>query len=129
MFTHIVVGSNDLEKSRNFYDAIFAAAGGTPGVIDAKGRLVYAKDGFRFMITKPINGNAATFANGGTIGMLMKSQDMVEAWHDAGVSNGGETAESPPGVRDLGTRKVHLAYLRDPDGNKLCASFPIPNPA
>lgn len=129
MFTHIVVGSDDLERSRRFYDAIFTAAGGTAGTVDPKGRLVYPKDGFRFMVTKPINGESASFANGGTIGMLMKSPEMVEAWHDAGVANGGETAENPPGVRDLGTRKVYLAYLRDPDGNKLCASFPIPNPA
>lgn len=126
MFTHIVVGSNDLDKSRKFYDAIFSAAGGPAGTLDPKGRLVYPKDGFRFLVTKPIDGNAASFANGGTIGMLMKSPEMVEAWHAAGVANGGASIENPPGVRDLGTRKVYLAYLRDPDGNKLCASYPIP---
>ena len=129
MFTHIFVGSNDLERSRQFYDAIFAAAGGSAGVVDAKGRLVYAKDGFRFLVTRPIYGEAASFANGGTIGMLMTSVDMVQAWHDAGIANGGTSAEDPPGVRDLGARKVCLAYLRDPDGHKLCASLPLPRPA
>jgi catechol 2,3-dioxygenase-like lactoylglutathione lyase family enzyme len=123
MFSHIVVGSNDLEAARKFYDAVFTAAGGTVGSFDAKGRLVYSKDGQRFLITKPINGKAASLANGGTIGFTMKSSEMVDSWHAAGIANGGATAENPPGIREAGTRKLHLAYLRDPDGNKLCAGF------
>ena len=127
MFTHIVVGSNDLERSRRFYDAIFATMGAEAGTLDAKGRFVYSKDGYRLLITKPINGQAATFANGGTIGLLMTSPEMVEAWHAAGVAIGGTTAEDPPGVRQVGPRKAYLAYLRDPDGNKLCASCRLPD--
>jgi len=122
MFTHIVVGSNDLERSRRFYDAIFTAMGAEAGTLDAKGRFVYSKDGYRLLVTKPINGQAATFANGGTIGLLMAGPDMVEAWHAAGIANGGTTAEDPPGIRQTGARKAYIAYLRDPDGNKLCAS-------
>jgi len=125
MFTHIVVGSNDIERSQRFYDAVFAAAGGSPGQIDAKGRIVYAKDGNRLMVTRPINGQPASFANGGTIGLLMASPEMIEAWHAAGISNGGTTAEDPPGIRQIGTRKVYIAYLRDPDGNKFCASCTV----
>jgi len=121
VFSHIVVGSNDLDASKKFYDAVFEACGGAAGVFDAKGRVVYSKDGMRFIVTRPINGEAATFANGGTIGFTMKNPDMVEAWHAAGVANGGTTAENPPGIRDLGQRKLYLAYLRDPAGNKLCA--------
>ncbi|HWK15544.1 MAG TPA: VOC family protein [Rhizobiaceae bacterium] len=124
MFSHIVVGSNDIEASKRFYDALFQAAGSAEGNVDAKGRIVYSKDGFRFLVTKPINGESATFANGGTIGFLLKDPAMVEAWHEAGVANGGTTAENPPGIRDMGHRKVYLAYLRDPAGNKLCASCP-----
>ncbi len=127
MFTHIMVGSNDLERSRRFYDALFAASGGSAGTIDAKGRLVYPKDGYRFMVTKPINGQSATFANGGTIGLLMADPAMVDAWHAAGIANGGSTAEDPPGVRQIGSRKAYIAYLRDPDGNKLCASCRVPD--
>jgi catechol 2,3-dioxygenase-like lactoylglutathione lyase family enzyme len=119
MFSHIVVGSNDLDRSRKFYDATFAAIGAGPGTIDAKGRLVYTKDGARLLITKPIDGKDATHANGGTIGLKMDNPEMAKAWHDAGVANGGTSIENPPGVRE-GTRRLFLAYLRDPDGNKLC---------
>ena len=126
MFPHIMVGSNDLERSRRFYDAIFAAAGADAGTVDAKGRLVYPKDGYRLMITRPIDGQPATFANGGTIGLLMSAPDVVDAWHAAGLANGGATAEDPPGIRQVGARKSYIAYLRDPDGNKLCASCRLP---
>ena len=120
MFSHIVVGSNDLEASRAFYDATFAALGVAAGTIDAKGRLVYSKDGARFLITRPIDGKPATFANGGTIGLKMDSPDVVKAWHAAGVANGGTSIEDPPGVRESAAGKLFLAYLRDPYGNKLC---------
>lgn len=125
MFTHIVVGSNDLDASKAFYDAIFTVSGGEAGTIDPKGRAAYSKDGMRFLVTKPINGEPATFANGGTIGFSMKSPEMVDAWHAAGVANGGTSIENPPGIRDLGTRKLYLAYLRDPAGNKLCAGCAV----
>lgn len=120
MFSHIVVGSNDLERSRRFYDATFGAAGAAPGTVDAKGRLVYSKDGARFLVTRPIDGKDATHANGGTIGLRMDSPETVKAWHDAGVANGGTSIENPPGIRESPSGKLYLAYLRDPDGNKLC---------
>jgi catechol 2,3-dioxygenase-like lactoylglutathione lyase family enzyme len=116
MFTHIMVGSDDIERSKKFYDALFAAIGGNPGDIDARGRLRYVHNGGVFMVTKPINGKVAQCANGGTIGMSMASSEQADAWHKAGVANGGTSVEDPPGLR--GT--VYLAYLRDPDGNKLC---------
>lgn len=121
MFTHIVVGSNDLQKSKSFYDAIFTAAGGGPGAAHGD-RLVYAHKGQSFMVTKPINGQPATFANGGTIGLAMDSPEQAKAWHDAGCASGGVSCEDPPGVRDLGFARMYLAYLRDPDGNKLCGA-------
>lgn len=122
MFSHIVVGTNDIDAAKRFYDAIFVAAGGTAGTIDPKGRIMYAKDGKRFMVTRPLDGNPATHANGGTIGLLMESAEMVDAWHAAGLANGGVNAESLPGVRVHGDRRIYIGYLRDPDGNKLCAS-------
>ncbi|MCW1430312.1 VOC family protein [Novosphingobium sp. JCM 18896] len=124
MFTHVVVGSNDLQKSKTFYDALFGAIGGNPGA-DMGTRLAYMHNGANFMVTKPINGEAATFANGGTIGFGMASAEQADAWHAAGVANGGTTCEDAPGPRDLGFAKLHLAYLRDPDGNKLCAMYPL----
>lgn len=124
MFSHIFVGSNDLDRSKKFYDALFAALGGKPGFADPKGRLIYAHNGSMFMVTKPINGEPATPANGGTIGFAMTGPEQANAWHAAGVANGGTTCEDPPGVRPA--NNLYLAYLRDPDGNKLCALHAMP---
>ncbi|HEY1934708.1 MAG TPA: VOC family protein [Acetobacteraceae bacterium] len=120
MFSHIMVGSNDIARSKVFYDAVFGAMGAKPATPDAKGRLIYAHNGGRFMVSKPIDGGAATHANGGTIGLLMASPEQADAWHNAGVANGGQSIEDPPGIRQGGAGPMFLAYLRDPDGNKLC---------
>ena len=120
MFNHVMVGSNDLARSRAFYDAVIGAMGGKPGVQDAMGRLIYAHRGGRLMVTKPIDGGAATGANGGTLGFKMESDAEVAAWHKAGMENGGVSCEDPPGPRQGPNGSVYLAYLRDPDGNKLC---------
>ena len=126
MFSHIMVGSSDIARSKKFYDAVFTAMGGKPGTEDAKGRLIYAHNGGRFMVSKPIDGKAATHANGGTIGFTMSDSKQVDAWHAAGVSNGGKTCEDPPGVRQGAAGQLYLAYLRDPDGHKLCAVHRMP---
>ncbi len=126
MFSHVMVGSNDVAGSKKFYDALFLAMGGAPGVEDAKGRLIYAHNGGRFMVSKPIDGKPATHANGGTIGFSMRDPKQADAWHEAGVANGGTTIEDPPGVRQGASGEIYLAYLRDPDGNKLCAVYRIP---
>ncbi|OLP54681.1 glyoxalase [Rhizobium rhizosphaerae] len=118
MFTHIMIGSNDIDRSQAFYDATFAALGGKPGEKDARGRLIYSHEGGRLMITTPIDGKPATAANGGTIGIAAASAEHVRAWHDAGVAHGGMSIETPPTERPNG---VFVAYLRDPDGNKLTA--------
>jgi catechol 2,3-dioxygenase-like lactoylglutathione lyase family enzyme len=119
MFNHITIGSNDLDGAKRFYDAILGAMGAAPGSFDAKGRLNYAHDGGRLMITKPLNGEPATGANGGTIGFKLASPEQVDAWHAAGIENGGKAIEDPPGPRAGGA--LYLAYLADPAGNKLCA--------
>jgi catechol 2,3-dioxygenase-like lactoylglutathione lyase family enzyme len=121
MFSHVMVGSNDLARSKTFYDALFSTMGGKPGVMDARGRLIYAHNGGRFMVSKPIDGQAATHANGGTIGFTVASPEEAEAWHKAGIANGGSAIEDPPGVRQGAAGSIYLAYLRDPDGTKLCA--------
>jgi catechol 2,3-dioxygenase-like lactoylglutathione lyase family enzyme len=126
MFSHVVVGSNDIARSTIFYDALFGAIGGKAGVQDAKGRLLYMCNGGLFMVSKPIDGNTATHANGGTIGIAMASPEQANAWHEAGVANGGTSIEDPPGVREGGAVRLYLAYLRDPDGNKLCALYRMP---
>lgn len=121
MYSHVMVGSNDIDRSRNFYDALFGALGGKPGFQDPKGRLIYMHNGAMFMVTKPINGAPATAANGGTIGFAMIDAAQADAWHAAGIANGGTAVEEAPGVRKNDFGDLYLAYLRDPDGNKLCA--------
>ena len=126
MFSHMMVGSNDLKKSKTFYDALFGALGGKPGRADDKGRLIYAHNGSLFLVGSPIDGAAATHANGGTIGFAAKDPEQADAWHKAGVENGGTAIEDAPGVRSNAFGSLYLAYLRDPDGNKLCAAHRMP---
>ena len=121
MFSHMTVGSNDLAKAQAFYDAIFAAMGAKPAFIDPKGRLIYRHKGATFLVTKPIDGNPACIGNGMTVGLQMDSPEMADAWHAAGLASGGKAIEDPPGWREGGGMRLYLAYLRDPDGNKLCA--------
>ena len=126
MFSHVMVGSNDIDRSKKFYDALFGAVGGKPGTQDAKGRLIYAHNGGLLLVSKPIDGQPATHANGGTIGFAMDGPEQADAWHKAGVAHGGKAIEDPPGVRQGGMGALYLAYLRDPDGNKLCALRRMP---
>jgi len=120
MFSHIMVGSNDLARSKTFYDAVMATLGHGPAVMDGH-RMFYMTPTGIFAVSQPIDGKPATFANGGTIGFAVDSPEQGDAWHASGVANGGATCEDPPGTREGGLGKMYLAYLRDPDGNKLCA--------
>lgn len=121
MYSHNMVGSNDVARSKAFYDALFTAVGGNAGIQDDKGRLIYMHNDGLFLVTPPIDGEPATAGNGCTIGFAMTSPAQADAWHAAGVAAGGKAIEDPPGVREAGFGKLYLAYLRDPDGNKLCA--------
>ena len=123
MFSHVMVGSNDTARSKKFYDALFVAMGANAGTEDARGRLIYTHNGGRFMVSKPIDGKPASHANGGTIGFTMSSADQAVAWHKAGIANGGVSIEDPPGFRQGPAGQIYLAYLRDPDGNKLVGVY------
>lgn len=120
MFNHIMLGANDLQKSKVFYDATLGALGHEPGVMDAKGRCFWVTQSGVFSISKPINGESACNGNGSTIGFAAENSALADAWHEAGVANGGTTCEDPPGVREGSSGQIYLAYLRDPDGNKIC---------
>ena len=120
MFSHIMIGTNDLTKAKSFYDALLGTIGVPPAVVDGH-RIFYMTPTGIFSISQPIDGKPATHANGGTIGFAASSPDQAKAWHAAGIAHGGTTCEDPPGVREGGMGKMFLAYLRDPDGNKLCA--------
>jgi catechol 2,3-dioxygenase-like lactoylglutathione lyase family enzyme len=125
MFSHIMVGSNDIERSKRFYDALFDSIGANPGREDEKG-VNYMHNGAVFMVRPPLDGGEATHGNGSTIGFTVNSPEQVQAWHDAGVASGGTSIENPPGIRQGTFGPLYLAYLRDPDGNKLCALHRIP---
>ena len=127
MYSHVMLGSNDLDRSKKFYDALFAATGGKEGRVDPRGRLVYVNNGGILLITKPIDGEAATPGNGSTVGFAVDGPEQAQAWEQAGVAAGGTAIEDPPGVRSGSGMNLYLAYLRDPDGNKLCALHRLPS--
>ncbi len=120
MFSHVMVGANDIEESRKFYNALLGSLGYPEGVMDDKGRVFWFAETGIFAISKPIDGEAATCGNGSTVGFSVTGPEQADAWHAAGLANGGTTCEDPPGVRE-GAMTLYLAYLRDPSGNKLCA--------
>lgn len=127
MFTHVMVGANDVESARKFYDATMGALGHGPaqGPVGAP-RLFYGGFGAGALgVGKPANGEAARYANGGTIGLAAKSKEQVDAWHAAGIANGG-SCEGAPGPRPNAPGRAYGAYLRDPEGNKLCAFCQLP---
>jgi catechol 2,3-dioxygenase-like lactoylglutathione lyase family enzyme len=120
MFSHIMIGTNDLDRAKAFYDTLLGTLGVRPAVVDGH-RIFYIAPTGVFSVSKPINGEPATCANGGTIGFAAASPEQADAWHAAGLAAGGVSCEEPPGVRESAAGKLYLAYLRDPDGNKLCA--------
>jgi catechol 2,3-dioxygenase-like lactoylglutathione lyase family enzyme len=127
MFSHVMIGSNDLERARRFYDAVLGVVGvGEPFAntnSTGQRRLFYSHGGGAFCVTEPIDGAEATCANGATIGFKCDSPEQVHAFHDTAVAQGGTSIEAPPGPRDGPLGPLYLAYVRDPDGHKLCALF------
>jgi catechol 2,3-dioxygenase-like lactoylglutathione lyase family enzyme len=127
MFSHMMVGTNDIERSKRFYDAVLGVLGaGEPMRNNAKtghARLFYRHDGSTFCVSQPINGEAATVSNGATLGFKCASPEQLQAFHDTAVAHGGTSIEQPPGPRDGPSGTIYLAYVRDPDGNKLCALY------
>lgn len=121
MFTHIVVGADDVDVSRSFYDAVLGALGIARSHMDGRGRALYSSPQGLFVVSRPINGEAACHANGGTIGFAAASPTEVDAWHAAGIAHGGSMCEDPPGWRESEFGDLYAAYLRDPAGNKICA--------
>jgi catechol 2,3-dioxygenase-like lactoylglutathione lyase family enzyme len=119
MFSHIMVGANNIEESKAFYDAVLGAIGYKSGVIDPKGRCFYVTSSGIFSISIPIDGEPASPGNGSTVAFTVESTEAGDAWHAAGIANGGTTCEDPPGIRE--EMNIYLAYMRDPAGNKLCA--------
>ena len=125
MFNHIMIGTNDIAKSKAFYEKVLAVLGGRNAIdnTSASGhqRAIFIHDGNTFMLTQPIDGEAATCANGMTIGFKCDSPEQVKELHDVAVVNGATSIEGPPGPRDAGQLgTMHLSYFRDLDGHKIC---------
>ena len=114
MFSHIMVGANDIEESKKFYDSIFKVLGAEPGVLSVNptghNRYMYFLDGNVFLISEPINDEEATVGNGSTVGFALKSAEQGDEWHEAGINNGGTTCEDPPGIREGMGMKLYLAH-------------------
>ncbi|WP_298635335.1 VOC family protein [uncultured Umboniibacter sp.] len=124
MFSHMMIGSNDIEASKTFYDAVLAVLGAGEAMthVNATGqkRLFYIHNGSTFSISEPINGEPATVANGSTIGFACDSPEQLQALHDVAIANGGRSVEGAPGPRDSDIGVMYLCYFLDPDGHKVC---------
>ena len=125
MFSHVMIGTNNLDRAKSFYDAVLGTLGVPPGFVD-RHRIFWRTPTGVFSVSLPIDGQPATIGNGGTIGFAAQSTEQADAWHAAGLAQGGKTCEELPGVREGAAGKLYLAYLRDPDGNKICAMHRLP---
>jgi catechol 2,3-dioxygenase-like lactoylglutathione lyase family enzyme len=121
MFSHIMLGGDNIESAKAFYDATLGALGHSPGTVDPKGRAFWFTASGIFSVSVPIDGQPACGGNGSTVGFAAKSPEEADAWHAAGLAHGGTAIEDPPGWREGNGMKLYLAYLRDPSGNKICA--------
>lgn len=121
MFSHLMIGAIDVAISKSFYDAALGELGIKPGFVGPMGRAMYMHGGNIFMLTQPINGDEPSGANGGTIGFTAATPEEADAFHKAGLANGGTAIEDAPGWREGNGMRLYLAYLRDPAGNKICA--------
>ncbi|KQN04042.1 glyoxalase [Sphingomonas sp. Leaf407] len=126
MLFHTMIGSNDIDRSKRFYDTVLGTLGVQEATLNIAGsghtRLIYrGREGTVFIVTQPINDEPATAANGGTVAFQCSSPEQVKQFHDVAVANGGTSIEAPPGPRETPSMgRIELAYVRDPDGNKLC---------
>ena len=125
MFSHIMIGTNNLDKAKSFYDAVLGTLGVPAGMVD-RHRVFWRTPAGVFSVSQPIDGQPATVCNGGTIGFACQSPEQLLAWHAAGLAHGGTACEDPPGLREGLSGKMHLAYLRDLDGHKICGLYRVP---
>ena len=126
MFNHLIMGANDIDKSKSFYEKVLGVLGfeGQPLEHTSDSghkRVFFMHDGSMFGISEPIDDQPATHGNGTTLGFKCTSPEQVKEFHDVAVANGGTTCEDPPGLRESSLGPMHLSYVRDPSGNKLCA--------
>ena len=117
IFTHVTVGTNDLTKAREFYDAVLAPLGVKRLKDFGEGGSCWGVTSEEFMVLKPADGKPATVANGGTISFEAPSRAAVAAFHKAALDRGAKD-EGAVGPRTFWPH-AHAGYCRDLDGNKL----------
>ena len=124
MLNHVMIGSNDILKTKSFYNAVLGVLGAAEPIENVhdtgQTRLFYIHEGSTFSISEPINGQPVSVANGSTIGFVCNSPEQVKELHDVAVANGGSSIEEPPGPREGSMGVMHLCYFLDPDGHKIC---------
>jgi catechol 2,3-dioxygenase-like lactoylglutathione lyase family enzyme len=119
IYTHTCLGANDLGRAQRFYDAVMAPLGvRNLGAFLDQG-ISYGRTVPELLVLLPLDGGVATAANGATLGFQAPDRAAVEAFHAAGLANGGQDAGAP-GPRGA-VPNAYGAYLLDPDGNKICA--------
>ncbi len=127
MLNHIMIGSDDIEKSKRFYNAVLGVLGASEPIVNindtGQTRLFYVHNGSAFCITEPINGKPVSVANGSTVGFVCTSPEQLQEFHDVAVANGGVSVEDPPGPREGAMGVMYLCYFLDPDGHKICGVY------
>lgn len=126
MFTHMFLGSNDVDQSRSFYQAALGALGINNVMPADQPRCIFPSEHGSLIIGAPANGQPATASNGFTVGFAAPDMAAIDAFHAAGLANGG-TDEGAPGPRPNAPGNAYGAYLRDPDGHKICAFCQMPD--
>lgn len=130
MFSHIMIGTNDIDKSIAFYTKVLGVVGaGEPRINQASTghtRAFFMHDGGVFSLSQPINDEPATCANGMTIGLACDSPEQVKELHDVAVAAGATSIEAAPGLRQGAMGAMHLCYFRDLDGHKICGIYRVP---
>lgn len=123
MLGYVTIGANDLDRACSFYDAAMGALGFKRKFKDG-GWAGYGPEhgDADFMLCAPFNGQPATWGNGVMVALKAPSRAAVDAFHERGLGAGGKD-EGAPGVRGEGDPPWYGAYLRDPEGNKICAYY------
>jgi len=127
MFSHVMIGSDDIERSKSFYNSVLGVLGAKEPIVNVNDtgqtRLFYIHNDSIFCVTEPINGESMSAANGSTIGFTCDSSEQVKELHDVAIANGATSIEGPPGLRNNTTGKKYLCYFLDPDGHKICGMY------
>ncbi|MBH2009704.1 MAG: VOC family protein [Xanthomonadaceae bacterium] len=117
MIHHVSVGTNDLARSRRFYDAVLPIVGIVRMAEDAGG-LGYGSGTFHFSVQIPIDGKPATVGNGSHIAFAVENRSMVDRFYRAALDHGGRE-DGAPGIRSNYDANYYGAFVRDPDGHKI----------